>query len=65
MIMIPCIYPYAYVNIARIEHIYEKGDRYYFLDNYGRWRITYETYCYLEKRGIPKYERKSPTTEPI
>jgi len=58
MIMTASIKPYAYTNIKCIQYVFNRYNRYYFLDNYGRWEITQETYNELLERGIPKYERK-------
>ena len=62
MIMIPTLQPYGSVNIAQVKFIFIKGDRFYLIDKCGRWKITQDTYLYLEKWGIPVYERKCPTT---
>lgn len=52
MEMIPTIYPFGSVNIRQIHSISKKGDRYYFFDKCGRWRISKETYEYLKEKGF-------------
>lgn len=56
--MIPTIKPFGAVNIKEIESKFQKGDNFYFIDNYGVWKISKETYDYLEYRGVPEYVRK-------
>ncbi len=58
MIMIPTKYPYGSVNINEIRVIEERFDRYYFYDKCGKWEIEKETYDYLEKVGVKRYERR-------
>ena len=58
MIMIPTKYPYGSVNINEIRVIEERFDRYYFYDKCGKWEIEKETYDYLERVGVKRYERK-------
>lgn len=59
MEMIPTIKPYGAVNIKEIESKFQKGDNFYFIDNYGVWKISKETYDYLEYRGVPDYVKKA------
>ena len=50
--------PYGCVNIRVVNKISQKGDKYYLLDDYGWWEIDQPGFDYLEKRGIPKYEKE-------
>ena len=53
--MIPTIKPYGSVNIKEIKKIAKEREKYYFIDNYGWWEITFETYNDLKMRGIKEY----------
>ena len=55
MFMIPTIKPYGSVNIKEIKKIAKEREKYYFIDNYGWWEITFETYNDLKMRGIKEY----------
>lgn len=57
MFMIPTIKPYGSVNIKEIKKIAKEREKYYFIDNYGWWEITFETYNDLKLRGIKEYEQ--------
>lgn len=61
MFMIHTIKPHGAINIKVINKINQKGDKYYLLDDYGWWEITFEDYDYLEKRGIEIYGRNGAT----
>ena len=56
MFMIHTIKPFGSVNINVINKINQKGDKYYLLDDYGWWEITFETYDYLKSKGFEEYE---------
>ena len=57
--MIPTIYPYGVVNIKEVLCIEQKHDRYYLYDKCGRWRISEDTFKYLEERGFKVYGRET------
>lgn len=65
MFMIPTILPYGAVNINNVKGVILFYNKFYLIDNYGKWQISEETYEYLLERGVSDYGRASATTKPI